>query len=109
MQFIQEPRSSFHTREKQQLCYVTRNPFSSQTNPEQRVLFYEVMQDIHQCMREKGNLTLCKVLKIGQFLPVSVQSMLCCLRIEVETASRKNHTVQSPLPGINPACAESAI
>ena len=33
---------------------------------------------------KRGDLTLCKVLKIGQFLPVSVQYMLCCLRIEVK-------------------------
>lgn len=106
MRFIQEPEAA--PTPVRRSSYVLRlvSIFPHKPIQSKEYCFMRSCKIFTNAYGKRGDLTLCKVLKIGQFLPVSVQYMLCCLRIEVKTGNRKNHTVQSSLPGIIPACAE---
>lgn len=60
-------RSSLHTSEKGQSCFVTCNLLV--TNMEQRVLTYEAMQNNHHYIRKKGELDFVRAV---QFLYMSL-------------------------------------
>lgn len=109
MRFIQEPEAA--STPVRRSSYVLRlvTIFRHKLIQSKEYCFMRSCKISTNAYGKRGDLTLCTVSKIGQFLPVSVQYMLCCLRIEVKTANRKNHTGQSSLTGIIPACAESAI
>lgn len=86
-------RSSFHTNEKGQPCFVARNPFRHEASWSKDYSFLKPCKII-TAYGKGGDLTLCKLLKI---LPVLARICVCSV-FEVKSESEKNHTVQSSSP-----------